>query len=124
MSVLVLKIMAAIYITVGVAVWSGSIDLKKIRERIIEDEALRLIAGVIGLTVGIVLLSYHNVWHWEWSLLVTLIGWGMGLGGIVTLLFPKLFSHTAQKLPAPKVTAVVMTGLGFFFGYAALSLSV
>src|SRR4051794_29738804 len=49
-----------------------------------------LIIGLYTLPFGVLIVLGHNVWAWDWSVLVTLAGWGMLVKATVYLLFPAI----------------------------------
>jgi len=55
------------------------------------------LAGSISLLIGFVMLSLYNVWAFDLSFLVTLLGWYWVLRGILGLFLPqfllKAFGH-------------------------------
>src|SRR3954468_8640197 len=47
-----------------------------------------LIIGMYTLPTGLVILLAHNQWGWDWSVIVTIAGWGMTIKATIYLLFP------------------------------------
>ncbi|MGF1463839.1 MAG: hypothetical protein ACFB2Z_11895 [Maricaulaceae bacterium] len=68
--------------------------------------------GLLFLLGGLVIVTTHNVWRPDFSLLVTLSGWLLVLAGTFRMFFP-----TAQQLSADVGTYLVIASL-FALGVA------
>ena len=67
-------------------------DKKRVDEAIKslqEITGLQLIVGMVNLLLGLIIISFYNVWAWNWGLLVTVFAWFAVLRGVLILLFPK-----------------------------------
>ena len=47
------------------------------------------VAGLFAAAIGTVILITHNVWVWNWTVIITLFGWLGLLKGFMLLVFPK-----------------------------------
>lgn len=57
--------------------------------------------GWLYLTIGTVIALGHNVWVWDFIVIVTLLGWAWTLKGILYLLWPNLLTRLAERGMAP-----------------------
>jgi hypothetical protein len=56
---------------------------------VVQDRALMLVLGIVGIVVGAAIVLVHNIWtKGLWPLVVTLVGWMLLLRGVVILLLP------------------------------------
>jgi hypothetical protein len=55
----------------------------------IGNEGLMLFTAMVVLVVGVALVLVHNVWVASWEVLITIVGWGMVLKGVLLALLPK-----------------------------------
>ncbi|ABD56458.1 hypothetical protein Jann_3541 [Jannaschia sp. CCS1] len=62
--------------------------------------------GLLFLIGGLVIITTHNVWRLDFSLVVTLSGWLLVVAGTFRMLFP-----TAQQLAAGLGTYIVIASL-------------
>ncbi len=99
--------------------------LKMIKE-FTRDPLFIFFSGVFGLGFGSLLVVSYNVWTMQWTLVITLLGWFMLLGGIVRIYFPEYISKFAKKvLTHPQyerviATIIVLIGIDLlYFGYFA-----
>lgn len=94
--------------------------LKVVRQLISQGPQLALWAALI-LIAGLSLISIHNDWTVGWSLVITILGWGMAIKGTVLLLVPdvgmKLFNWSdAAYLKMMRIGGAVyfLLGLGLY----------
>lgn len=88
-SILVARIVAVLYIAVSVGVLFDQISFKKLYLDMIKNAGLMYIMGLFALVIGFILVHYHNIWAWNWTVLVTLIGWAALIKGVMIITFPK-----------------------------------
>ncbi len=63
--------------------------IQKAAEDLFQKEALVIISGVMSLILGLLLVIGHNVWEWNWTLAITLLGYLTLLKGLVRLFIPQ-----------------------------------
>ena len=117
LSVLVAKIISAIYISAGLSVLLGNLDFNKIVEDFEKSSALTFIAGAVGLGCGVTMLQFHNIWTNDWRVLITLISWGMLLGGFTVVVWPRSLSWFSGIYKISRLWGIVMIAFGLLFGY-------
>ena len=96
----ILQLIGLVYIAFGL----GTIINKTCYQSII-DEFLRslpfmFLNGMLALTVGFLIIRYHNTWTCSWSLVVTIFGWLALIKGVLILALPRVmirFSRTIFK---------------------------
>lgn len=72
-------------------------------ESFLNDEAVMKLAGIVTVLLGSFLVILHNLWVYDWRLLVTLVSWVVLIEGITIVYFPgqsrSVFRRMAQKVP-------------------------
>lgn len=117
LSVFIAKIFALIYVASGIAVLIGNLDLNKIVSNLKESTALTFIAGCVGIIVGTALVQYHNLWVSHWRIIITIIGWIMLIGGVITVITPNLLFRMKGFTRYGKPWGVFMILFGLLMGY-------
>ncbi len=83
-------------------------------ERILEDfessPAMSYLAGAIITLAGTALVLTHNIWSGWPDIMVTLIGWGAAIEGVIMLIAPQALLAFAKKL-SPNKTFMRAFGL-------------
>lgn len=74
--------------------------------------------GMFSLIFGLVIVLLHNIWVWDWRVLITLIGWLSILRGIIRLFFPDWSKKMVVKFAKNKnymmAMSVVFIAIGIF----------
>lgn len=65
--------------------------------------------GMFSLLFGLAIVLLHNIWVWDWRVLITLIGWFSILRGVVRLFFPDWSKKMVVKFAKNKTYMVVMS---------------
>lgn len=82
-------------------------------------------SGLIALVVGLAIILTHNIWVANWTVLITILGWGALLKGIWLIVFPGTVFKLMQAYRKNKnisiiqliivlILGAVLTYLGFF----------
>jgi hypothetical protein len=72
-------------------------------ESFLNNEAVLKLAGNVTVLVGMFLVLLHNIWIFDWRILITLVSWLVLAEGITIVYFPEhsrsLFRRLARKAP-------------------------
>ncbi|MBN2585646.1 hypothetical protein JXA59_03325 [Patescibacteria group bacterium] len=61
-----------------------------------EDKAFVIATGYISFLMGLVTVILHNVWVADWTVVITVLGWGTMIKGIMKIGFPDFIHKQAQ----------------------------
>ncbi|MCF7877690.1 MAG: hypothetical protein K9L95_06260 [Candidatus Omnitrophica bacterium] len=117
LSILVARILALIYLSAGISVFCGRITLTKIIEDFKNSPGLTYISGFLALALGMILVTYHNIWVKNWTVLITIVAWMSLLKGVMLIVFPQCISCFKNAYKNNRLWGVVMVALGVLFGY-------
>ena len=83
------------------------------------------VEGFLSLSFGAVIVAFHNIWS-GLPVVLTLLGWGQVLKGLVRFVAPQLSLRLYQRLTPERawlfrVAGVVALALGCLFAYMALA---
>ena len=100
-------------------------SLNEVTKGFLEDKPLILITGVLVMTAGLSIVNSHNVWSLDWTLIITLFGWALVIGGASRIVAPHFIIKVGgAMIDSPKTTMVigmfwaVLGGFLMFKGYA------
>ena len=83
-------------------------SLQETTRRFLADSPLVLVAGVLAMTAGLSIVNTHNVWVLDLTLIVTLFGWVLLLGGASRLLAPQVVDRVGgAMMDRPTMTRIV-----------------
>jgi predicted MFS family arabinose efflux permease len=113
----VARCLAIIYLSAGVAALSGRITFSKIIEDFEKSPALTYISGFMAVVIGMILITFHNVWVKNWTTVITIIAWISLIKGIMLIAFPRFISLFKDMYKNNFIWGLVMIILGLAFGY-------
>jgi predicted MFS family arabinose efflux permease len=113
----VARCLAIIYLSVGVAALSGRITFSKIIEDFEKSPALTYISGFMAVIIGMILITFHNVWVKNWTTVITVIAWISLIKGIMLIAFPKFISLFKDVYKNNFIWGLVVIIIGLVFGY-------
>lgn len=68
----------------------GLLVNQKARKDVIQaftNESVIVLSGVIALIIGILIVISHNIWTYDWRVIITISGWAALLKGIARIYF-------------------------------------
>ncbi|MBI3021970.1 MAG: hypothetical protein HYY59_08230 [Candidatus Omnitrophica bacterium] len=109
-----------VYLTAGLGSCCNPGFYQRLLKSFQENPAVVFLSGLLALVVGFLLVTFHNVWAWEWSTIITVFGWLTLARGLFTLAAPaavmRLMAHFSRKPP------FFMRG-GFIMGFGVIFLA-
>ena len=120
LSTFVAQVLAVVYLSVGVGMLLDKAYYKKLFSEVFSDHLGMYLGGIMALVAGVALVSYHNVWSQDWTVLVTIIGWLALIKGVMLLAFPSVFMKQFKGFAKTKylhTMSFVVLALGLVFGY-------
>jgi hypothetical protein len=89
--------------------------------KLINDAPLMFVVGFFTLILGILMVVSHNIWQWNWRVIVTIIGWITLLKG-ASIIFSLQFLDKAamlfvQNINAFYIAAIIDLVLGVLLSY-------
>lgn len=61
-----------------------------------EDKAFVISTGYTSFFLGLVTVLLHNVWVWDWPVVITILGWSTMIKGISKIGWPNIIHKQAQ----------------------------
>lgn len=95
-SIFVAKIIAVVYLSFGVGLLFSGNYYQKVFRKLINDATYLILGGIMAIIIGFIIISNHNIWTNNWTVIITIIGWVALIKGIVLLAFPtttRFLSH-------------------------------
>lgn len=118
LSVFIARLFSVLHLAIGLGMLLNRQHYRALYTGILGSPPLLYFGGVIGLFFGFSIITVHNIWTEDWRSLVTLIGWIAFIKGITLLVWPKiLVTHANFWMKNMQISALIVLGLGFLFGY-------
>jgi len=87
-------------------------------EDFFKNSALAYLTGLITFVAGLAIVLFHNLWVWDWRLIVTLFGWNALLKGAWLVIYPgsasKIANKFAKNMKWAVIPWIIMTAIGVF----------
>jgi len=96
---------------------------KKIIDGLMKSMSEMMALGFVLILFGIVIVQNHNIWVWDWTVLVTIVGWASLLKWVSFVAFPEMFAKMSKKmltkgmLSAAPILSLVLWLLFGYFGF-------
>jgi uncharacterized membrane protein len=117
-SLFLARIVGWFFIIVAAGMSLNSQAYQKIMEDFSKNTALVYLSGIFTLLIGFLMVSTHNIWRADWTLIITIFGWLGFIKGVWLLLLPntvaKITAAYQKKASLLVAYAVVMLALGIF----------
>jgi len=116
-AIMIAKVAAPIWIMMGLSILLYAKTWGKIMKRWSKDHLEIFAVMFLYPILGMIIIRMYNVWDWNVWLIVTLMGWGMFLKGIMYFLLPGAWMKKWM-------TMADNAGLMYFAGLFALVVGV
>ena len=108
MAIWISKFIGPIILVLSIPMIVAPTRLQETTRRFLADSPLVLISGVLAMTAGLSIVNTHNVWVLSWTLIVTLFGWALVLGGALRIVAPRVVDDVGGAImDHPTMTRVV-----------------
>ena len=96
---------------------------QRIMDDVFKNTALLLLFGIFTMLVGLLIITYHNIWVVDWVVLITIVGWLSLIKGVCFIAFPKALENLAKSVfdgvvgKAVPYTSLVLGLILAYFGF-------
>jgi hypothetical protein len=95
-----------------------SFNPKRIRQIFedLKDQKFVIIIAFMAIVIGLLNILFHNTWESDWTVIITLMGWGALLEGLLLLAFPNLIAKWLEyiHIKLVQVLYILMFLVGIF----------
>ncbi len=87
-----------------------------------ENGATLLFTGIISFVIGTAIILTHNIWVYDWRVIITLLGWAILIKGIIRLFLPEFVINMSKKwansqwIPSIFVALIILGCVLIYFG--------
>ncbi len=123
-SILIAKLYAVVYLVLGIGMLLNAGYFKKAFDEMIKSAGTMIWGGIMALIAGFLMITFHNLWVADWTVIITILGWIAFLKGITLFLAPKAMMKMS-KVFFKDAKCVQWMGMfclifGLVLGYLAL----
>lgn len=117
----IFQIFSIVYVTIGIGILINPGFYKKLFEDFIENAAVMYLGGIMALTIGYLIVAFHNTWTKDLSVIITIVGCLAMIKGILILIRPNMIIALSkailQKESTLKIEAIAVIILGLAFSF-------
>jgi len=112
------RIIGWFFIIVAVGMTFNSKTYQKIMEDFSKNTALVYLGGIFSLLIGFLMVSAHNIWRADWTLIITIFGWLGFIKGVWLMLLPntvaRITAFYQRRTFLLAIYPILMLVLGIF----------
>ena len=90
----------------------------KLMDDFSKSMGLLFVTGLLTITVGFIMVTFHNVWVMGWTVIITIFGWIALIKGIVILMFPgfyfRIFDSMKKRKMMMRIYPIFVLLIGVF----------
>ncbi|MCK5175544.1 MAG: hypothetical protein KAR47_19265 [Planctomycetes bacterium] len=115
----IFQVFGVLYAVIGVGMFLNQEFYKKLFLDFVESPAMMYFGGIMALIVGYLLVTFHNVWVMNWTIIITVFGWIALIKGMTILIRPNWMIDLTKAIISKegflRIEAVFVTILGLLF---------
>ncbi len=118
------QLFGIVYLAVGIGMLINPDFYKKMIKDFTENPPGIYLGGLVALAIGFLLVTFHNNWVKDWSVIITIIGWVALVKGLFLVILPKVSIKVCNVYKMNKflttwaaiviVLGALLSWLGFF----------
>ncbi len=97
LSIFLAKAIGLYYVILSLGMILNGARIKVLLMEIMNNPGLLFVTGFFTLIIGILLVTSHNIWVADWRVLITLLGWGALIKGVMIVTLPQFMIETSKK---------------------------
>ena len=91
------KLIGPIFLIIGIGLLLNRDRYRAVVEEVMASHTLLYAFGALAITGGIAIILTHNVWVWDWPVIITIVGWLMVVRGTLRIIMPRQVEYLATK---------------------------
>ena len=115
------KLIGPVLIVIGLGLLVKQSDFREMATDFLSSRAMIFLAGLLTLVTGLAIVLTHNVWEFDWPVIITILGWLSVFGGIFRILFPdsvqSMGTNMLDKPAMMTVSGIIQIVLGLWLCY-------
>ncbi len=120
-SLFLAQLIGPVLIVIGVGLLLKKTEFREMATDFLSSRALIFVSGLLTLVTGLAIVLTHNVWEFNWPVIITILGWLSVFGGVFRILFPDSVQSVGTSMldkPAMMtVSGVIQIVLGLWLSY-------
>ena len=115
-STFIAKLVGPMFVVISVGMLTNQNTYHAIIGEFLHSGALVYLSGLLSLLAGLAIVHAHNSWRAEWSVIITILGWLMLIGGVLRIVFPHFTVSLGTSIYGSLVAVVIVAIVGLVLG--------
>ncbi|MCK5712600.1 MAG: hypothetical protein KAI25_07790 [Hyphomicrobiaceae bacterium] len=115
------QLIGPVLIVIGVGLLLKKTEFREMATDFLSSRALIFVSGLLTLVTGLAIVLTHNVWEFNWPVIITILGWLSVFGGVFRILFPdsvqSMGTSMLDKPATMTVSGAIQIVLGLWLSY-------
>ncbi|MEE8309046.1 MAG: hypothetical protein ABUJ98_06680 [Hyphomicrobium sp.] len=120
-SLFLAQLIGPVLIVIGVGLLLKKTEFREMATDFLSSRALIFVSGLLTLVTGLAIVLTHNVWEFNWPVIITILGWLSVFGGVFRILFPdsvqSMGTSMLDKPATMTVSGAIQIVLGLWLSY-------
>lgn len=126
MEIWIAKLLGPIIFALAIPMIFAPKSTNTVTRAFLEDKPLILISGILAMLAGLSIVNTYNAWKADWTIIITLFGWALTLGGASRIIMPhfvvnKVGNSMIENPTATRVAGIVWLAIGILLSLKAYS---
>lgn len=88
-SMVLARIMGPTFVVAALHLFLYRKHVQKVMDELMSSEAGMFYGAYAALVMGLIVVTFHNMWEGDYQILITLIGWIAVIKGVLLMLWPR-----------------------------------
>jgi len=110
------KVIGIYFIIVTIAMFVNMQQFITEVNSLINDAPLMFVTGFFTLIVGLLMVVSHNIWQWNWRVIITIISWLSLIKGASIIFYPQFIDKISMIFIQNFNIAYIAAGFDFAIG--------
>jgi len=124
-ALIIAQVLGPVYFVAGIALLNNPNAMQKLIEDITDNPSQSIGWGFVTLTLGLLILAFHDQWVADWTAVITIIGWLATIKGTVLIIAPNILTAFSKIILTPgrmKIAAAGAFAFGLFLSVKGFAL--
>ena len=124
-SLFLAKVIGSFMVVIAILALTKKQNLIAVLDNFMQNKWLITMSGLPALILGLLIVNSNNIWAKDWRVLITLVGYGAIIKGLIRLFSPETVVSMIGKWKQGSrltVVAVIILILGAYLAYHGFSI--
>jgi len=112
------RVLGLYMVIISIAMFANMRQFGNLVTALVNDPSLLFTIGFFTLLLGLALVVSHNLWQWNWRIIITIIAWLVVFKGVCLIFHPQYIIDMSNGFLRNQTLAHVVAAIDFIIGLA------